>query len=280
MKYFILLPFFVSPIKAGEPSTLNFDQEITWKQIFDAGLRPKHLFPKDTCVVQESGLSLKFKSVENKFKLSNGRLSIAMAFQVGEISLIWHQGSEAITLAEGKRRADEFRSIFDGYIVQEITMPFIVDPSGLVDAGNDENNLKARVGKYLFIYGFDNSFGTTTPIVPHFYIGLNYPGRPDLPPIPKDYIVEPPTGYEWYSLDPKVDTPDPGGSPSLKSAVATPVIKIAEVEPIPPRENRRVNPSGFKQPFSISNLDLWWWLVGFGGVIATISYFLKRRYFN
>ena len=55
--------------------------------------------------------------------------------------MIWHQGAEAITLEEGKLRADAFRQVFDGYIVQEMTMPNLIDPSGLVAAGNDKNNI-------------------------------------------------------------------------------------------------------------------------------------------
>ncbi len=84
--------------------------------------------------------------------------------------MLWFQGSEAITLDEGRRRAAEFRRMFDGYIVQEITMPYLIDPSGLVEAGNDNNNVKVRVGEYLIWYGFDNSMGKTKPIIPHFYI--------------------------------------------------------------------------------------------------------------
>ena len=35
-------------------------------------------------------------------------------------------------------------------------------------------------------------------------------------------IVEPPPGYEWYSMDPRVDTPAPGMPPVIKPAVVPP----------------------------------------------------------
>jgi hypothetical protein len=85
----------------------------------------------------------------------------------------------------------------------------LIDPSGLVDANNDENNIKARVGKYLIWYGFDNSMGKVTPIIPHFYIPYNFPGRPDGPPRNTRVPIRPPAGYEWYNLDSKISTPDP-----------------------------------------------------------------------
>lgn len=123
--------------------------------------------------------------------------------------MIWHQGAEAITLEEGKKRAAEFRNIFDGFIVQEISMPRLIDPSGLVEAGNDENNVKARIGEYLITYGFDNSMRKDRQLIPHFYITWTFPGMPQVRPKNVRDVVRPPVGYEWYSLDPKIDTPAP-----------------------------------------------------------------------
>jgi hypothetical protein len=194
-----------------EVPTLRFDEAgITWKQVFDAGFRPKHLegLETDSCVSHNQSFLLQFQDRELSFKINRGRI----LFHLEEddfINMIWHQGADSITLEEGKRRADLFREVFNGFIVQEITMPRLIDPSGLVDANNDENNIKARVGKYLISYGFDNSMGKVKPIIPHFYITWSFPGRPDKPPRKVRAPVKPPSGYEWYSLDPKAVTPDP-----------------------------------------------------------------------
>jgi hypothetical protein len=194
-----------------EVPTLRFDEAgITWKQVFEAGFRPKHLEGLEVyhCVSHNQSFLLQFKDREPKFRIEGGRLEFTVEDDQF-VRMIWHQGTEPITLEEGRRRADAFRQFFDGHIIQEITMPRLIDPSGLVDANNDENNIKARVGKYLIWYGFDNSMGKVTPIIPHFYIAYNFPGRPDEPPRNTRVSIRPPAGYEWYSLDPKISTPDP-----------------------------------------------------------------------
>ena len=218
---------------ASEIPTLRFDDRITWKQIFDSGFRPKHLegLERNTCVSQNQSFWLQFQDREPKFKLNRGSVDFNFSYDDFH-QMIWHQGAEAITLEEGKHRADEFRKVFDGYIIQEITMPPLIDPSGLVDAGNDENNVKARVGEYLIWYGFDNSMGKVKPIIPHFYIAWNFPGRPDSRSKDSGDVVRPPKGYEWYSLDPKVNTPDPGVTlgpepETVKPAVASEISEVA-----------------------------------------------------
>ena len=126
----------------AEIPTLRFEEKVTWKQIFDFGFRPKHLegLERNTCVSYSQKFWVQLKGREKKFKVENGRVSFKF-FYGDFLSMIWHQGAEAITLEEGKIRADAFRQVFDGYIVQEMTMPNLIDPSGLVAAGNDKNNI-------------------------------------------------------------------------------------------------------------------------------------------
>ena len=134
---------------AAEIPTLRFEDRVTWKQVFDFGFRPKHLegLERNTCVCLNQSFWVQFKDRDLRFKVENGRVSFSFLYD-DFLSMVWHQGGEAITLDEGKRRADEFRKVFDGYIIQEMSMPRLIDPSGLVDAGNDENDIKARVGEY------------------------------------------------------------------------------------------------------------------------------------
>ena len=120
---------------AAEIPTLCFEDRVTWKQVFDFGFRPKHLegLERNTCVCLNQSFWVQFKDSDLRFKVESGRVSFSFLYD-DFLSMVWHQGGEAITLEEGKRRADEFRKVFDGYIVQEITMPHMIDPSGLVDA--------------------------------------------------------------------------------------------------------------------------------------------------
>lgn len=259
-----------SPVlRAVDAPTLHFDNQVTWKQIFDSGFRPKHLegLESHRCVCQNQSLWVQFKDRDPKFKLETGRLAFGF-FYDDFLQMVWHQGREPITMEEGKLKADEFRKIFDGYVVQEITMPRLIDPSGFVDAGNDENNVKAQVGEYRIWYGFDNSMGKVKPIIPHFYIVWSFPGRPDYRLKDSRDVVRPPKGYEWYNLDPKVITPDPGWK---AEALPLPEIKVSD--------EKRGNLSNLgveikpleKTQVLTKKSRLGWWVIGIlGSIIAAV----------
>lgn len=260
----------------GEVSSaplLHFREEITWKQVFDSGFRPKYLIPRGTCECRNQAFVLKFKDRDQEFPLETGRV----AFSLGNndiLRMIWHQGREPITMEEGKRRVDSFRVMFDGYIVKEMIMPRLIDPSGLVDAGNSENNIEARIGKWRIWYGFDNSLGKIKPIIPHLYIALHYPGRPEEPLKPLNHVVKPPAGYEWYSLDPKVDTPDPGSSPKAAPQTAEPVSKPEEITAEPERSKA---PQAQKQEQDRGGFA-WFWRIGLVAGVVLAALLLKRRF--
>lgn len=200
---------------AGPVPTLVFeadpDAEITWKQVFDSGFRPKHLggLEGSKCVSEGQPMGVKLQQDGPAFEVTAGRIRFAMV-EGTRLTVIWHQGSDAITMREGEDQVARFKAVFGSSVVQEIKMPRRIDPSGLVDAGNEENDIRARVGRYLIYYGFDNSFRADKPIIPHFYIALNYPGIPQHKVNRGAYKIPPPEGYEWYSLDPAIDTPSPG----------------------------------------------------------------------
>ena len=253
---------------AADIPTLHFNDRITWKQIFDSGFRPKHLegLERNRCVCHSRDFLLQFKDREPKFKLDKGSIDFGF-FYDDFLQMVWHQGADSITLEEGKRRADEFRKVFDGYIIQEITMPRLIDSSGLVDAGNDENNVKVRVGEYLIWYGFDNSLGKVRPIIPHFYITWNFPGRPDVRLKDSGDVVRPPKGYEWYSLDPKVTTPEPGSTPETLPAAEVKVPQ-KETSALPKIETKIVQPETPETVEDDSRLR--WWLISILGFIIAV----------
>jgi mRNA-degrading endonuclease RelE of RelBE toxin-antitoxin system len=258
----------------AEIQTLRFDDEITWKQIFDFGFRPKHLegLERNTCICQNQAFWVEFKGRKEKFKVEQGRLSFSFLHN-DFLSMVWHQGSEAITLEEGKQRADEFRKVFDGFIVQEITMPHMIDPSGLVDAGNDENNIKARVGEYRISYGFDNSMEKVKAIIPHFYITWSFPGMPDSKLKDRGDVVRPPKGYEWYSLDPKVNTPDPGSESETITESKTKVLE-EETSDLPSVGYKDTHPKDSK---TVDKDIRWGWIVCLISVLLVIVLALVRK---
>jgi hypothetical protein len=261
-------------LEADEIPVLRFDDSVSWKQIFDSGFRPKHLegLEDHKCVCENQSFWIQLKDRELKFKLEKGSIDFTFIHD-DFLTLIWHQGTEAITLKEGEIRANEFRKVFDGNIIQEITMPRLIDPSGLVDANNAENNIKARIGKYLIWYGFDNSFGTVKPIIPHFFIAWNFPGRPDVRLKDTDDVVRPPKGYEWYSLDPKVNTPDPAAAVSSSSDSGTK--ELPQGSPTRSKEGRKRNLLE-SQKISGQNTRWGWWVGLFAIVTAMVVWISKK----
>lgn len=272
-RFILLLSCLAGTVLADDMPTLRFEKEVTWKQIFDSGFRPKYLVGRESekCSCLKQKLWFQFDERLPKFKLGKGELIFEMPI-AEDIHMLWHQGTEAITMQEGQLRADAFKKMFEGHIIQEMTMPRIIDPSGLVDAGNNENDIKARVGKYLFIYGFDNSYGKEKPIIPHFYIALNYPGKPDYRPKPRSYRIKPPEGYEWYSLDPKVNTPDPGGSPNATSEVDESAVKERTVP------SEKLHPKLPEKP--AKDIGSWIWKICLIAFVILGGFVLKRRLSN
>jgi hypothetical protein len=277
MRFILVLLMCISISDAKEIPILRFDNVITWKQIFDSGFRPKHLegLEDQKCVCENQSFWVQFKGRDLKFKIENGR--VAFNFLHDDfLALVWHQGIEAITLKEGQNRADEFRKVFDGYIVKEITMPRLIDPSGLVDANNAENNIEARIGEYVIWYGFDNSFGTVKPIIPHFYIAWSFPGRPDVKLKDADDVVRPPKGYEWYSLDPKVNTPDLGVA--LSSSSDSGIKEPPQNSPGIPRQERRRN---LPESQTIAGQNTpWGWWVGLLAVVTAVVIWISKKLIN
>jgi hypothetical protein len=262
---FLLLP---SILDAEDIPVLRFDDAVSWKQIFDFGFRPKHNdgLEDHMCICPNQSFWVQFKNRDQKFKIENGR--VAFTFSDGDfLEMVWHQGTEAITLEEGKLRVGEFRKVFDGYIVKEITIPPLIDPSGLVDAGNAENNIEARIGEYVIWYGFDNSFGTKKPIIPHFYITWSFPGMPDTKPKDVRDVVRPPKGYEWYSLDPKVNTPDPAAV--LGSSFDLGTKEVLQGSPTRSRDGKRRNLLE-SQKIAVQNTHWGWWVSLFAVVTAVV----------
>ena len=277
MKRILVALLYCQILNAADIPVLQFDDSVTWKQIFDFGFRPKHLegLERNTCVCENQSFWVQFKGRERKFKLEKGSIDFNF-FYDDFLALVWHQGIEAITLKEGKIRADEFRKVFDGYIVKEIIMPRLIDPSGLVDANNAENNIEARIGEYVIWYGFDNSFGTVKPIIPHFYIAWSFPGRPDVKLKDFDDVVRPPKGYEWYSLDPKINTPDPE-----RTSSHSPEPKTKELTQNSPSVSRKERRPNLPEPQKINiQTTHWGWWVGLLTILMAVVGWIVKKLIN
>jgi hypothetical protein len=262
-----LLPFYCF----GEP-VLQLEDGVSWKEVFDAGIRPKHFeglaHKKCFCARQSFIVGLKDRSAE--FKVGIGRLEFDFV-KDDFLSVMWHQGAEAMTVVEGEIQVQSFRELFRGFIVKEIVMPTPVG-DGYVDAGGAEDNIMAQVGEYRIWYGFDNSFRRDKPLIPHFYVAWTFKGRPALQYKMNGDLVKPPSGYEWYSLDPEVNTPDSRVNvESPLPSASTPIKETREIQGATNKEK-----AAAPLPATPSIARKWW--IGLIALLGVVGLWIARTY--
>jgi hypothetical protein len=83
LKYFANLPilwFGLGCCAHAAPPILRFPDGISWKAVFDAGFRPKHVpgLEKDTTECRNQPLRFEFEGSSEPFILDPGRLSIEL----------------------------------------------------------------------------------------------------------------------------------------------------------------------------------------------------------
>lgn len=201
--------------RAGAVPTLVIkadpETELTWKQVFDAGFRPKYLggMGDRSTVCYDQSIILKREPDGPGLLLPPGRLKIDLAGGT-RIRMLWHLGREAITLDEGALQIARFKKVFGACVTRDIVMPRVIDPSGMIGIDEERGDVIARVGPHLIYYGFVNSFRADRPIIPQLHVFRDHSQAAELPRNQLHSKVMPPEGYKWYSLDPTVDTPAPG----------------------------------------------------------------------
>ncbi len=135
------------------------------------------------------------------------------------LRVIEHTSRVSITMEEGERRLNTFRKMFDGYIVQPGTMPPTVGPAHNRVMTTSDQHAVAEVNGYRIFFGFNSAMTRTPRLFPVFAMILK--GTTKGPQLPiRRKTVDPPPGYEWYSMDPKVHTPDPGSEATATSPTA------------------------------------------------------------
>jgi hypothetical protein len=192
------------------PPVLRFPDGISWKAVFDAGFRPKHIpgLERKMTECKTQPLRFELEGSTEPFILDPGRLSIELMFDDG-VRHFMHTSHVPVTMEEGERRLEKFREMFKGHLVRRGSMPPVMDERTGSVMTTGEQFAVAKIDNHVFYFGFNASAQKERPLLPRFQLGWHPSPGEDSPPIRRK-IVTPPAGYEWYSLDPKVHTPDPG----------------------------------------------------------------------
>lgn len=266
---------------AAVPVEFVFPRDLSWKTVFDNGLRPKHVpgleRKKVECVDQE--INFRYKD-ESSFSLDRGRLMMELQSD-DSIRVIEHVSRVPVTREEGTKRMGRFHELFGSKLLRKGTVPPLMDKEhGSVRALSDYYAAAEDEG-YTIHFGFTSSFQKEKPLIPVFMIALRHDMKAVPPPIRRT-AVEPPEGYEWYSLDPGVSTPSPGSpidedpepEAESRSAVFPPPF-ADEDQPVD------VEMSAERSDEPRSDRSLWLWIGGMAavllGFIAAVLWKKRRK---
>ncbi len=260
----------ISPVHA-EPPILKFPEGISWKGVFDSGLRPKHIsgLERKLAECKDQKLQIVIENNLNSFFLDSGRLSIELMHD-DQISLLKHNSSVPITLEEGKRRQDEFREMVREHLTQHGSIPPVMEERIGSVMTLSEQSVVARIGNHRLSYGFSSSYQKEKPILPRFMLSW-HPSKGDSSPPIRRKTVEPPEGYEWYSLDPKVHTPDPGTETEPE-----PVAEVSESPNDLPEEIRIVDEAEPEETDASTQRTHWAWWAGLAAFLVAAAAGVSR----
>ena len=264
----ILILFYLTSIYLmSAPLELQFPPAVTWKEVFERGFRPKHVSGLESERVECLEQELIFRYREKPgFLLDQGRLMFELQSD-DSIRIINHIGRVPISMEEAGKRMQLFHNLFSQELIQRGSVPPLMDKERGGVAALSDYYATAEFEGYTIHYGFTASFQPRKPLLPEFLIALRHNMKAVPLPIRRK-TVEPPQGYEWYSLDPKVSTPDPGAS---QEPLPEPKIKVPEKEtPALPRvEAKNVQPEEPKAVKDDSRLR-WWLIRMLGFIIAAV----------
>lgn len=261
------------PHSRAAPLELTFPPGITWKQVFDSGFRPKHIPGLETVQAECTGQELVFRFRDKPgFRLDSGRLMFELQSD-NSIRIIEHISRVPISMEEGEKRMENFHCTFSKELKRKGSVPPLMDKERGGVAVLSDYYAAAEDEGYTIHYGFTGSFQPGKPLLPIFMVALRH--NMEAVPLPiRRATVNPPEGYEWYSLDPKVSTPDPGSTPRT---LPIPEIKVPENEPpaLPKIEAKNVQPTEPKSAMDGSRLR--WWLIGILGFIIAAVLGWRRK---
>jgi hypothetical protein len=215
MKIFAMTWISLTTILVGDEVRIQFGGEITWKGFFDAGFRPHHVMDgMEFCRQYDVRVAISSEGSPNWLSLNPG----TVLFDVGEDDLILGlriDTSQELSVEEADARLKKFQKIFKKNIKSENTGSIEYSE---IDNRYDYGKCSARadMDPWRIRYSLTPSYqefqypqlprGDWKPFIERLVIVYrgdlkNFSDRRQKP-------IAPPAGYEWYSLAPKVSTPN------------------------------------------------------------------------
>lgn len=200
MRYLVVACLLFSFCNLNAEPTLIVDKGlITWKDVFDAGMKPKRLQGLESkSVSYRNSFRVSCVTGEGQIKLAEGRTKFSF-IRGGRLQLLSHTENKSISRDEVIQKALDFQQVFQGHITTQFTPPDEVYDRTSPRYSTPEYTVSALVGRHRYSLSFRHINGFEESFTPHFIFcannGENYK--------PKDVTfatVQPPEGYEDYDI--------------------------------------------------------------------------------
>jgi hypothetical protein len=183
----------------AQPALVVGDGQITWKEVFDAGFRPKRLIGlerKAVCSRQE--LIVRNANNGKSLHLEMGNIDFSF-LKDNQLQTIWHSSSISISRNEVLAMAQEFEAVFGENIEKPFNAPDEVYDESKHRYGSPKYKVVAEIKGNLFLLSFRHVPGFVDSFTPHFMYNANYKMKRSFKSSPTD-PVQPPEGYEDYDI--------------------------------------------------------------------------------
>jgi len=265
--FFGLLIFcvFLDSSRAAEDEiVLTIGNEVTWKSIFDAGFRPRHISEgRFGCVqfgvsfgirLHADGEILHFGKGDVQFEVLNDHILVLLMFY----------GRENRTVEEAEQKTETFARIFGDSITKKSVVRHF-EATGRVDHSDAVNH--ARLSDFSIFYNFGDSYDRDEPMLERFSISL----KSKIAKRGKrlDSKIEPPEGYEHISLE-----------PWLNSRLPEEVQKVTphgEPQSDEPNDSKVQEKSDPKSELKSAALPWWVWMIAAGAAIGSVVILVRSR---
>ncbi|MBK1883949.1 hypothetical protein JIN85_16135 [Luteolibacter pohnpeiensis] len=203
---------------AEDELILNLSDGVTWKGVFDAGFRPKHL-SDGIYMCRQYGVNLTI-TLGSEDSLNLGKGDVDFSVKQDGLVLVSFYGRENRSLEEARKKSEAFAKMFGEDLTRRAELDTFetkhevdyggrkLDPPEIeehVDLDTATN--AAKVGDFSIIYGFGDSYRDDLPLVERLSVALNSQEAKRAKRLTEK--IRPPEGYEHVSLEPTQDAAEP-----------------------------------------------------------------------
>lgn len=263
---------------AEDELILDLRDGVTWKEVFEAGFRPKHLSDGiHMCRQYDVNITIELDP-DNSLNLGKGDID----FSVKEdgLVLLSFYGRENRSLNEARQKSEAFAKMFGEDLTRRAELDTFVtkhevDYSGRkLDPPEIEKHVDldtatnaAKIGDFSIIYGFSDSYRDDLPLVERLSVALKSQEAKRAKRLTEK--IRPPAGFEHVSLEPTQDAAEPD------SEITAPNIEreAVDVEVSRPEQEREVA----EDDMVTENGNLLLWVVG-GVLLLGVAVILVRAF--